>query len=368
MRSIIPNSPVTGFELRELFFECAFIHRPSLQIDSLREYEARVHTHSATNPRLVFVGANRAETRLAMRDMICVAAHIQKLACTCLNIMRKSLFAAVSSSPVTPETAPGAALRQPSWIEEFRVYRALWHIKLKSNIAKAAQGSWIPSQYSSELRWGGWNWKPFDQEQACSWYESRMNRQDLIEALTISDVLSIVSLSSNTENLSDNIRLTGIAATQGQPKFRPLWAMAPVPLDCELERFTIPAQWAEWRIFQDDLLRAGRKLRQPCSLFEDSCRLFNIMGIFIWDLERTWRLGLTLQPLFTDDEDIESELSSDKLISPEAAISGIKRREQLTVSLMEKLKNRWHSLLFSYSSSVQHDVSYIQDQKKAMSA
>lgn len=170
MRSIVPNSPVTGFELQGLFFECAFIHRPSLQINSLREYEARVHAHSAINPRLVFVGTNRAETRLVMRDMICVAAHIQKLSCTCLNIMRKSLFAAVSSSPVSPETAPGAALRQPSWIEEFRVYRALWHIKLKSNIAKAAQGSWIPSQYSSELRWGGWNWTPFDQEQAYSWY------------------------------------------------------------------------------------------------------------------------------------------------------------------------------------------------------
>ncbi|KAJ5281864.1 hypothetical protein N7478_007236 [Penicillium angulare] len=124
--------------------------------------------------------------------------------------MRKSLYAIVSSSALMPERAPGAALRQPSWIEEFRVYRALWHIKLKSNIAKAAHGSWVHNQYSSELRWGGWNWKPSDQERVYSWYESRVNPRDLIEAIATSDVLSMIPVSSKI--VSDKVSLSSIEA------------------------------------------------------------------------------------------------------------------------------------------------------------
>ncbi|PYH42458.1 uncharacterized protein BP01DRAFT_385346 [Aspergillus saccharolyticus JOP 1030-1] len=79
-------------------------------------------------------------TRAVLRAMVGVAANIQRLACICLITLHARLQAAL---PQYLHSIRGIPCVMPcqlrdvgpfSWIEEYRVYRALWHLQVFSDL------------------------------------------------------------------------------------------------------------------------------------------------------------------------------------------------------------------------------------------
>lgn len=75
-----------------------------------------------------------------LREMLLVAANIQLLTCACLSILLTYVRKVQSRcwkgirGPGVLQAQEGTELYQPrdasppSWTEEYRVYRALWHL------------------------------------------------------------------------------------------------------------------------------------------------------------------------------------------------------------------------------------------------
>jgi hypothetical protein len=68
------------------------------------------------------------------------AARIQRLACACLYTMQRNFVSAVEG--VFGSEATQVAGEPLTWIEEFRVYQALWHLELYSSLRNAATSRW----------------------------------------------------------------------------------------------------------------------------------------------------------------------------------------------------------------------------------
>ncbi|RJE25059.1 hypothetical protein PHISCL_02594 [Aspergillus sclerotialis] len=82
--------------------------------------------------------------------------------------MIDNLRVAGNTSLVLPRHWQGNALSSPSWIEEFRVYRALWRLQLYSDLRYAAtpiedSKAKIPTEEQEQER-GRWSWSVTDIE------------------------------------------------------------------------------------------------------------------------------------------------------------------------------------------------------------
>ncbi|KAJ5414664.1 hypothetical protein N7509_001291 [Penicillium cosmopolitanum] len=74
-------------------------------------------------------------------ELIRIAGRIQRLACMCLLTMVGSLHCAVSSSKLLgPDRA--TQFIPFSWVEEYRVYQALWNLQLYSTYLHYTQEKW----------------------------------------------------------------------------------------------------------------------------------------------------------------------------------------------------------------------------------
>ncbi|CAG7996477.1 unnamed protein product [Penicillium salamii] len=79
---------------------------------------------------------DEASQRFKWQQMACrvlhIAAQIQRLACACLSKLRREFASAVGFDPLHAQRA-----NEPfSWIEEYRTYWALWHLRCVSDYAK----------------------------------------------------------------------------------------------------------------------------------------------------------------------------------------------------------------------------------------
>ncbi|KAJ5691411.1 hypothetical protein N7488_012146 [Penicillium malachiteum] len=300
--TIISCCPVTR-KLNAIFREVALIHTPSIHFNSIDDYDLHRHCDTVEAFRLRLKGVSPSDIRLVMRDMICVAAHIQSLACTCLNIMRQNLHHVATINPLFPETAVSAASREPSWLEELRVYRALWSLKSVSNIAKAAKGIWVPTWNSTDLRWGGWNWHPGEQNFIQEWFSRRMAFFLLQEVWAVSDILALIS-ASDTNNASLNLPTSSCKdEIYGKLKYKTMWSPTPCPLDTPTEKnsrqetgldscYKEPVQWIDWRAVRGPLMRRKKGENRP--VFTGDYGPFNMIGLFIWDSARMIDLGLSI--------------------------------------------------------------------------
>ncbi|PYI15330.1 hypothetical protein BO99DRAFT_468168 [Aspergillus violaceofuscus CBS 115571] len=105
-------------------------------------------------------------TRASLRAVVSLAANIQRLACMCLTTLRGRLQAMLpryfEDIRHVPSLVP-CMLRDVgafSWIEEFRVYRALWHLQAFSDLLEVAdQLEWTDGRLLSLQRehaaWSG---------------------------------------------------------------------------------------------------------------------------------------------------------------------------------------------------------------------
>ncbi|KAL5362251.1 hypothetical protein BJX96DRAFT_166525 [Aspergillus floccosus] len=82
--------------------------------------------------------------------LVYIAARLQRLACICLDTMQKNFVSAVADT--RGSAAATKAAKSFSWVEEYRVYWALWNLQQYSTLRKTAQGRWGWSKASIQER------------------------------------------------------------------------------------------------------------------------------------------------------------------------------------------------------------------------
>lgn len=127
---ILSNSITSQPEIKKLVTSIAIIHHPSIRCTSFDEYMQLANGEGTLEYALSLC---RRNSDLAGR-ILRIAAQIQRLACICLSTLRQGFVTAVGTSPIRANRA-----REPfSYIEEYRVYWALWHLRCYSGLRKAA--------------------------------------------------------------------------------------------------------------------------------------------------------------------------------------------------------------------------------------
>ncbi|KAI2996361.1 hypothetical protein CBS147346_9371 [Aspergillus niger] len=137
VETILQQNPVMRYELHSLFRMVLKLRQPSLVKVTLAEFMAQDHSSSLM---VSFPSISRA----MLKELVSIAANIQRLACACLTTflhrVRKvqprcwDKVKEEGTEPYQPREAGPS-----SWIEEYRVYRALWHLQLYSDLSIAGR-------------------------------------------------------------------------------------------------------------------------------------------------------------------------------------------------------------------------------------
>ncbi|KAJ5175658.1 uncharacterized protein N7482_001535 [Penicillium canariense] len=167
IESILGENPIMRHELHCLFRMALKLRQPCLVDTSLAEFIARDHSSS-------FMETPSSISSAVLKEMVIVAANIQRLACACLTtlltcvrkvkprrwkgIREPSLLK--NQEPTEPYQPRDAG--PPSWIEEYRVYRALWRLQLYSDLSIAgARLNWPHSDLENwRIESTDWNSVP----------------------------------------------------------------------------------------------------------------------------------------------------------------------------------------------------------------
>lgn len=141
------NSITTMPEIQQLLRNIAIIKSPLVHCDNLESY-LHLCANSQTNgmPDSALNTLPEQMTTREILHIIHIAANIQRLACMCLYTMQQNFISAVTNS-----LGSAAALRAAEpivWIEEYRVYWALWHLQHYSALLKTAKHRWSWSKAS----------------------------------------------------------------------------------------------------------------------------------------------------------------------------------------------------------------------------
>ncbi|KAJ5095047.1 hypothetical protein N7532_007338 [Penicillium argentinense] len=116
------------------------ISGPSFDYESLSQHVNISTDSTPISLKDLLSGENAPSIALALIDM---AASIQRLACACLSRMVENLQPAVSNSSILSECVdrdfPPPNSIPFSWVEEYRVYRALWHLQRYSLLRELAR-------------------------------------------------------------------------------------------------------------------------------------------------------------------------------------------------------------------------------------
>ncbi|OJJ66121.1 hypothetical protein ASPBRDRAFT_49202 [Aspergillus brasiliensis CBS 101740] len=150
VESILQQNPVMRYELHCLFRMSVKLRQSSITAGSLDEFMAQDHSLSLmASPPLI--------SPAILKEMVSIAANIQRLACACLTTFLHRVGKVQprcwekgndhGTEPYQPREAG-----PPSWIEEYRVYRALWYLQLYSDVSIAGQRlNW--AQHDVEYWW-----------------------------------------------------------------------------------------------------------------------------------------------------------------------------------------------------------------------
>lgn len=113
-----------------MFDRVALMHKSENGCGSIGDH---VHFTCEAVPEYYFPHTRSSELIVIIR----IAAQIQRLACACLCAMQQKFCIAVQSHLTASLPSPGQVkdfATAPSWIEEYRVYWALWHLRLYSDL------------------------------------------------------------------------------------------------------------------------------------------------------------------------------------------------------------------------------------------
>ncbi|KKK24891.1 hypothetical protein ARAM_000113 [Aspergillus rambellii] len=168
VESILAENPVMRHELHRHFRMSMRLRQPSLADTSFAEFMApdySVSSLTSSPPSLI--------TRAMLQEMVIIATNIQRLACACLTTFLARLrkvqprlweYTYGPPSPRVVGTAPYKPRDSgpPSWIEEYRVYRALWHLQLYSDLLVAGDRLNWPQSDFEYLRTGHVEWNQLE--------------------------------------------------------------------------------------------------------------------------------------------------------------------------------------------------------------
>lgn len=172
---LLASFPATLYKLDRLFRIVALIHTPSFRCPTFDSY--LVYTTTFTNLHDYYnARSDRSGLENSLYGTIRIGAKIQRLACACLSKMIDNLRLAGNkcwvnnaSTRTTRLVLPRQenALLPPCWMEEFRVYRALWCLQLYSDLRYAATPIEtlkleIPVEEGEKQGWGRWSWSATD--------------------------------------------------------------------------------------------------------------------------------------------------------------------------------------------------------------
>ncbi|KAL4869552.1 hypothetical protein BDV12DRAFT_167588 [Aspergillus spectabilis] len=131
-KNLIASNPITRItELSQLCQRVAAIQSAGIECANLEDYRQTCdNSHVLLDPL----------SEQDLYNFISTAARIQRLACICLHTMQRNLVAAVEKAlgPVQAEKSGQPLI----WIEEYRVYWALWHLQHYSALRQAARNKW----------------------------------------------------------------------------------------------------------------------------------------------------------------------------------------------------------------------------------
>lgn len=130
---IVSNPMTTMPEIRNLLRYTALV--PTVHRSSLDNYIGIMcESTSSVLPREMSFAQ--------LHQLVQIAAQVQRLACVCLSTMQQNFVSAVGATPAGSLCGAARAQKasQPfSWIEEYRVYWALWHLVYFSILHEAAK-------------------------------------------------------------------------------------------------------------------------------------------------------------------------------------------------------------------------------------
>ncbi|KAL2797359.1 hypothetical protein BJX66DRAFT_91511 [Aspergillus keveii] len=160
---LIASNPITQRPVvNQLCQQIALLHQPSVHCSSFEEY-------GRTCEALTSLPKNLDVAELL--QIIRIAAHVERLTCVCLRTMHQAFISAVEahSAGELSGSARAEKARDPfSWVENYRVSSALWHLRHFSCLKMAAERRWNwPAKSLNDLKaYLDWNYiNPIHAEQ-----------------------------------------------------------------------------------------------------------------------------------------------------------------------------------------------------------
>ncbi|KAJ5369636.1 hypothetical protein N7509_014248 [Penicillium cosmopolitanum] len=294
-REFPPSTPSTfNCDIYRFFREIVYIRTPSFRSKFPEMSISTIMSISSESClSLHFRGRSQSEASSVMRGMIKLAAQIQRLACACLCLMLGNLEDATKRAPDIHVRRAHAAFGPPSWIEELRVYRAIWILQIYSEIYAAVRSTGWNTQY----KW------------ALEGYASKrgLSRAMIEEVRTVHEILKEVVISSPPEiparfqdRFWDYLPFFLSLELKEDIDF-PTWAPPPIPpLDDE-----VGDSWylsPRYRHLTTERIEDFEKLPRASSTIigytsDGDLNSFKQLGIYIWDPWRYYSAGLMEPPI-----------------------------------------------------------------------
>ncbi|KAL2802423.1 hypothetical protein BJX63DRAFT_437899 [Aspergillus granulosus] len=361
IENLLASCPTTAHELHHLFRLTALIHSPSFSPANFEELTTAI----AELPTATIAVSSRLNDDTA-RLMISIAAETQRLACACLSIAWDHFKAAHRT--ILPEEWQTHC--EPfSWIEGVRVYRALWQLRIYSDLWNLICPETPMSDPSEEKH------QPPSQPPPCAnrkwtWPADDANK---ITTLAIFDISPIKSY--EIHSVADLLRHLGAkslrdAETPGRrdrhimpplPLFASLhvpnitqytaWQSPPVPTQTTLESYwdrspdyaSGGSTQARFYVAMQ-LNLAFRPGHCPTGL--DDMRPFYPLGVFLWDKRRMYLMGFLNLQRYGPKEQVREE---ERMVQ---APDGKHFTPPLTP--LRVLQKRWCALVGRKTGGLQH--------------
>ncbi|OGM45295.1 hypothetical protein ABOM_006461 [Aspergillus bombycis] len=287
---IISNSMTTMPEIRNLVRNMALV--PTVHRSSLEDYiGVMCESASSVLPRQM--------SFTELHQIVHIGAQIQRLACVCLSTAQQKFIAAVGATPAG--SLSGAVRAQKasepfSWIEEYRVYWALWHLAYYSILCERAET--LPEDsvqriYGCAIR-----------------NEMDIPRKEYMS--TVAAVLSDLGLHPSYGDAEQQEPLEASRGHQDEPpiplftsfefSFENYLIWSPQPVPESTPAINIWHRGADAcghsSLQSRKFIVSGRMLlrRTPSSAAMLDVRPFRRLGLFLWDTWRVFSVGLINKP------------------------------------------------------------------------
>ncbi|PYI34205.1 hypothetical protein BP00DRAFT_423196 [Aspergillus indologenus CBS 114.80] len=330
VENILRTNSMVSHRLHRFFRMCADLRSPTFSSGcnlTLAEFMAQEYS-SPLSPTSV--------TGTALRDMVRVAANIQRLACACLTTFLARTRAVqpigygkdAAGKLKGGEPYPAREAGPPSWVEEYRIYRALWHLQLHSDVWNVSpQLDWSISELQLHLRISGCrvptqkSKKGVTGESEPTGDEMRAVSECLQDICAHSNLSEPLVANAETFYLRFWLELPDASSLGGQDApicdFR-VWSPPPLPPSEEDTCKPSAAQWANtvsdtegrnihgmWHMLPTFEAYGRRALFQRCTLLDR--RPLLALGMVFWDYWRLYNLGL-MPARCSDDGDGNSQV------------------------------------------------------------